>query len=214
MLLVRGDMPYQGESQGRLFSSSRDSSSEELQAIAEVAEGSFKSLEGAARSEISHAECRRDLGGNLGGKQASPVEQQRPGGRSRAEVASLAFARLKEATGVERAFLCGMLALPEASLPELPSRAFAGFVLVVQEPLDITHIPPRRLPPPPPCPWCRSASTHLDITPPPRYRRAGAALTRGDCARHGTAEIARAHPLGPRVRARAAGRAHAGLRHS
>ena len=160
-------MPYQGESQGRLFSSSRDSSSEELQAIAEVAEGSFKSLEGAARSEISHAECRRDLGGNLGGKQASPVEQQRPGGRSRAEVASLAFARLKEATGVERAFLCGMLALPEASLPELPSRAFAGFVLVVQEPLDITHIPPPpRLPPPPPCPWCRSASTHLDITPP------------------------------------------------
>ena len=149
MLLVRGDMPYQGESQGRLFSSSRDSSSEELQAIAEVAEGSFKSLEGAARSEISHAECRRDLGGNLGGKQASPVEQQRPGGRSRAEVASLAFARLKEATGVERAFLCGMLALPEASLPELPSRAFAGFVLVVQEPLDITHIPP---PPPPSAP--------------------------------------------------------------
>ena len=41
-----------------------------------------------------------------------------------------------QATGVERAFLCGMLALPEASLPELPSRAFAGFVLVVQEPLD------------------------------------------------------------------------------
>ena len=37
-----------------------------------------------------------------------------------------------QATGVERAFLCGMLALPEASLPELPSRAFAGFVLVVQ----------------------------------------------------------------------------------
>ena len=218
-------MPSQGDSQARLFassrellfSSSRDSSSEglqELQAIAEVAEGSFQSLEesleGAAQPETIHAECRRDLGGNLGGKHASPVEPQRPGGsRSRAEVASLAFARLKEATGVERAFLCGMLALPEASLPELPSRAFAGFVLVVQEPLDITPSAP-----PPSCPWCRSASTHLDIPPPPGYRRAGAAIARGDRARHGTAEIARAHPLGPRVRARAAGRAHAGLRHS
>ena len=159
-------MPSQGDSQARLFassrellfSSSRDSSSEglqELQAIAEVAEGSFQSLEesleGAAQPETIHAECRRDLGGNLGGKHASPVEPQRPGGsRSRAEVASLAFARLKEATGVERAFLCGMLALPEASLPELPSRAFAGFVLVVQEPLDI---PPSAPPPSAPSPF-------------------------------------------------------------
>ena len=82
-----------------------------------------------------------DLSGVLGGGEAD--SQRVDGGgqqrvRSRAEAASLAFARLKEATGVERAFLVGMLALPEAALSELPSRAFAGFVLVVQEPLDIT----------------------------------------------------------------------------
>ena len=82
-----------------------------------------------------------DLSGVLGGGEAD--SQRVDGGgqqrvRSRTEAASLAFARLKEATGVERAFLVGMLALPEAALSELPSRAFAGFVLVVQEPLDIT----------------------------------------------------------------------------
>ena len=130
-LLVRGD------SAGQLCFSSRDSSGnclEELQAITEGVEGAAQAPCILRLTHEEGAACRRDLGGNLGGKQASPVEQQRPGGRSRAEVASLAFARLKEATGVERAFLCGMLALPEASLPELPSRAFAGFVLVVQAP--------------------------------------------------------------------------------
>ena len=39
-----------------------------------------------------------------------------------------AFARLKEATGIERAFLCGVLALPRAALAHLPSRAFADLV--------------------------------------------------------------------------------------
>ena len=43
------------------------------------------------------------------------------------------FMRLKEATGVERAFLCGVLALPPASLSHLPSRAFAEFVMGMQQ---------------------------------------------------------------------------------
>ena len=42
------------------------------------------------------------------------------------------FMRLKEATGVERAFLCGVLSLPPAALPHLPSRAFAEFVMGMQ----------------------------------------------------------------------------------
>lgn len=41
----------------------------------------------------------------------------------------LEFARLKEATGVERAFLCGVLSLPKDEVPALPPRAFADFVL-------------------------------------------------------------------------------------
>lgn len=44
-----------------------------------------------------------------------------------------AFARLKEATGVERAFLCGALALPPAALAHLPSRAFADLVIGMQQ---------------------------------------------------------------------------------
>ena len=44
-----------------------------------------------------------------------------------------AFARLKEATGVERAFLCGVLALPEESLVHLPARATADLVLGMQQ---------------------------------------------------------------------------------
>ena len=41
------------------------------------------------------------------------------------------FARLKEATGVERAFLCGVLSLPAEEVAALPPRAFADFVLCV-----------------------------------------------------------------------------------
>ena len=44
-----------------------------------------------------------------------------------------AFARLKEATGIERAFLCGVLALPRAALAHLPSRAFADLVIGMQQ---------------------------------------------------------------------------------
>ena len=47
--------------------------------------------------------------------------------------ASDAFARLKEATGIERAFLCGALALPATALPLLPSRAFADLVIGLQQ---------------------------------------------------------------------------------
>ena len=43
-----------------------------------------------------------------------------------------AFARLKEATGVERAFLCGVLALPEESLVHLPARATADLARGMQ----------------------------------------------------------------------------------
>jgi mitogen-activated protein kinase kinase kinase 11 len=39
-----------------------------------------------------------------------------------------AFTAMKEWHGVERAFLCGVLALPEDALPELPKRAFADLV--------------------------------------------------------------------------------------
>ena len=44
-----------------------------------------------------------------------------------------AFARLKEATGIERAFLCGALALPASALAHLPSRAFADLVIGMQQ---------------------------------------------------------------------------------
>ena len=44
-----------------------------------------------------------------------------------------AFAQLKEATGIERAFLCGALALPPAALAHLPSRAFAELVMGLQQ---------------------------------------------------------------------------------
>ena len=45
----------------------------------------------------------------------------------------MAFTRLKEATGIERAFLCGALALPDESIAHLPSRAFADLVIGLQE---------------------------------------------------------------------------------
>jgi len=51
----------------------------------------------------------------------------------RAVKAYAAFAHLKEATGIERAFLCGALALPEEALPHLPSRAFADLVIGLQQ---------------------------------------------------------------------------------
>ena len=41
-------------------------------------------------------------------------------------VVYLQFASLKNRFGVERAFLCGALALPAEALPSLPSRAFIG----------------------------------------------------------------------------------------
>ena len=43
------------------------------------------------------------------------------------------FALLKEATGVERAFLCGALALPADCLPQLPTRVFADLVIGLQQ---------------------------------------------------------------------------------
>ena len=52
-----------------------------------------------------------------------------------------AFARLKEATGVERAFLCGVLALPEESLAHLPARATADLVRGMQPTLAQTLAP-------------------------------------------------------------------------
>ena len=47
--------------------------------------------------------------------------------------ALLAFIRLKEAAGIERAFLCGALALPEAALQSVPPRAFAALVVALNE---------------------------------------------------------------------------------
>ena len=43
--------------------------------------------------------------------------------------AAQAFAHVKESYGFQRAFICGVLALPEAELPHLPARAFADFVI-------------------------------------------------------------------------------------
>lgn len=44
-------------------------------------------------------------------------------------MATNAFGHLKELYGFQRAFVCGVLALPEASIPSLPARAFADFVI-------------------------------------------------------------------------------------
>ena len=54
-------------------------------------------------------------------------------GGSGARGAYIAFANLKEATGIERAFLCGALALPHTALPMLPSRAFAQLVIGLEQ---------------------------------------------------------------------------------
>ena len=59
------------------------------------------------------------------------LKQQRHGKRD--DEIYDAFIRLKEATGVERAFLCGALALPVDSLVHLPSRAFADLVIGMQQ---------------------------------------------------------------------------------
>ena len=48
-------------------------------------------------------------------------------------VPMLAFARLKNWHGVERAFLCGVLALPDDAVASLPSRAFADLVIGLQQ---------------------------------------------------------------------------------
>ena len=42
--------------------------------------------------------------------------------------AQCAFAKLKEALGIQRAFICGALALPDEAVRDLPPRAFADFV--------------------------------------------------------------------------------------
>lgn len=41
------------------------------------------------------------------------------------------FARLKQATGVERAFVCGVLSMHAKEVTALPPRAFADFVMAV-----------------------------------------------------------------------------------
>ena len=43
------------------------------------------------------------------------------------------FSRLKESVGRQRAFLCGALALPEASIPSFSTRAFADLVVCVHQ---------------------------------------------------------------------------------
>ena len=45
----------------------------------------------------------------------------------------IAFNGLKEAMSIERAFVCGILSLPEAAIPHLPKRAFADFVLCMEK---------------------------------------------------------------------------------
>lgn len=45
----------------------------------------------------------------------------------------VALTRLKEAMGIERAFLCAALTLPREALAHLPSRAFADLVIGLQE---------------------------------------------------------------------------------
>ena len=68
-----------------------------------------------------------------------------------------AFACLKEATGVERAFLCGVLALPEESLVHLPARATADLVRRMQptraQPELNPSPTPSPSPQPQPSPW-------------------------------------------------------------
>lgn len=51
--------------------------------------------------------------------------------RSASIMAAQAFGHLKESYGFQRAFVCGVLALPDAHLSELPARAFADFVMCV-----------------------------------------------------------------------------------
>ena len=53
--------------------------------------------------------------------------------------------RSQEASAIERGFLCGALSLPDAALAALPSRAFAGFVLVMQQQRQLQVA--RQLPP-------------------------------------------------------------------
>eukprot|EP00962_Isochrysis_galbana_P027662 scaffold8700_cov69-Isochrysis_galbana.AAC.1 len=62
-----------------------------------------------------------------------PVLEGGSGLDPNSQTAFAAFAHLKEATGIERAFLCGALALPEAALPRLPTRAFADLVIGMQQ---------------------------------------------------------------------------------
>ena len=47
--------------------------------------------------------------------------------------AAMAFTELKEAMSIERAFVCGILSLPEAAVTHLPKRAFADFVLCMEK---------------------------------------------------------------------------------
>ena len=47
--------------------------------------------------------------------------------------AAMAFTELKEAMSIERAFVCGILSLPEPAVAHLPKRAFADFVLCLEK---------------------------------------------------------------------------------
>ena len=69
-------------------------------------------------------------------EQASQVADDAKPRAALARALSLVFESfqwLKEATGVERAFLCGVLALPAEALAHLPSRAFAELVIGLQQ---------------------------------------------------------------------------------
>ena len=64
-------------------------------------------------------------------------------------VPMLAFARLKNWHGVERAFLCGVLALPDDAVASLPSRAFADLVIGLQQQRNQEAIVREAVPPKP-----------------------------------------------------------------